>query len=414
MRMVILGNGPAAVSAAEAIRDVEQSCEIIMIAREEGPCYSPCPLAEYVEGTVSREKLFIRDEDFYIRLNITTLFGADVRRVDVAANEVVLANEKRVAYDRVLIAIGSRAFFPPIPGINNTDGVFALKTLADADGILERIGKVENAVVIGSGVIGLEAAQGLAHHGISVTVLEVRNQILPQMLDADFAREVQDILEEHDIKIVLNAKVEEILGEHGISAVKVNGSLIDCNLLICAAGVRPNLSIIEGTDIQINHGIVVDNHMQTSFPNVFAAGDIIETEDFNGQQTILPTWPNAVNSGRIAGYNMAGRSPRFIGLETINVLRVFDVPIGSFGISEGDRTIEWSNKGIRKRLSLKDNRIAGIQVLGDITNMGLYLEMMKKGRNMSAYENTVLSPEFGYARLIDTATHKSTFTAVAE
>ncbi len=415
MKMVIVGNGPAAVAAVEAIRDVDRACEIIMIAKEEGPCYSPCPLAEYVEGTVSRENLLIRDEDFYQRLNITTRFGCEAQRIDTTANEVVLADGECIAFDRVLIAIGSRAFFPPIPGLDSTDGVFALKTLADAEGILERIGAVKNAVVIGSGFIGLEAAQGLAHHGIAVTVLEVRDQVLPQMLDADLAADIQALLEAHDIKVMLNANVEAIVGERSVSAVKVDGQLIDCDLLICAAGVRPDLAMVAGSDIDTHHGIVVDDRMGTSNPNVFAAGDIIETADINGQQTLLPTWPNAVNSGRIAGYNMQGqRSPRFVGLEAINVLRVFDVPMGSFGVSEGDQTLEWSGNGVKKRLVIKDNRIAGLQVLGDVTNMGLYLEMMKKGQDISVYGDFILSPEFGYGHIINPIAHKTAFaTAVA-
>ncbi len=415
MKMVIVGNGPAAIAAVEAIRDVDQSCEIVMIAKEEGPCYSPCPLAEYVEGSVSRENLLIRDEDFYERLKLSTLFGREALRIDTTASEVVLVDGERIPYDRVLIAIGSRAFFPPIQGLNSTDGVFALKTLTDAEGILQRIDTVNNAVVIGSGFIGLEVAQALVHHGVSVTVLEIRDQVLPQMLDADLAKEVQTILEEHDIKVMLNAGVEEIIGEQSITAVKVDGELIDCDLLICAAGVRPELSIVEGADVHINHGIIVDDQMATSHPCVFAAGDIIETNDINGHQTLLPTWPNAVNSGRIAGYNMQGQhSPRFNGLEAINVLRVFDVPMGSFGVTKGDRTLEYSGDGVRKRLVIKDNRIAGIQVLGDVSNMGLYLEMMKKGRDISSFGDTLLSPVFGYGHTVNTVAHKTAFaTAVA-
>ncbi|MCP3664811.1 MAG: NAD(P)/FAD-dependent oxidoreductase [Gammaproteobacteria bacterium] len=414
MKMVIIGNGPAAIAAVEAIRDVDQSCEIIMIAKEEEPCYSPCPLAEYVEGAISRENLFFRNEDFYERLKLTTLFGREALRIDTTASEVVMVDGERISYDRVLIAIGSRAFFPPIPGLNSTNGVFALKTLADAEGILQSIGTVKNAVVIGSGFIGLEAAQGLIHHGVSVTVLEVRDQVLPQMLDADLALEVQRLLEERAITVMLNAGVEEVIGEQGITAVKVDGEFIDCDLLICAAGVRPELSIVEGADIQTNHGIVVDDQMVTSHPDVFAAGDIIETNDINGQQTLLPTWPNAVNSGRIAGYNMQGqRSPRFIGLEAINVLRVFDVPMGSFGVTEGDRILEYSGEGVRKRLVIKENRIAGMQVLGDVSNMGLYLEMMKKRRDVSSFGDSLLSPEFGYGHTVNTVAHKTAFaTAV--
>ncbi len=419
MRMVIIGNGPTGVFAAEAIREVDQQCEIIMIAKEEGPSYSPCPLGEYVEGTVRKDNLYIRDKNFYTRLNITTMFGREAVSVATQDREVILAGDERVAYDRLLIGIGSSSFFPPIPGLNNTEGVYALKTLEDAEGILEHIGEVEHAVVIGSGFIGLEAAQGLLHHGVEVTILEIQDQVLPQMLDADLAKKVQNILEGNGIHIKLNVKVEEILGaslgqRSAISAVKVDGKLIDCEMLISAAGVRPTLSIVEGTDIKTSHGILVDEHMQTSVSDVFAGGDIIEGKDLDGHMAVIPTWPNAVNSGRIAGYNMAGRKRSFCGLEGINVLRVFGVAIGSFGVTDGDKTMEWTGKGVNKRLFIEGNQIVGLQVVGDVNNMGLYLEMMKKGVDISRFGDSVLSPMFGYGNLVQVTAHKTAFAAAVK
>ncbi|MEW8424227.1 MAG: FAD-dependent oxidoreductase [Candidatus Thiodiazotropha sp.] len=415
MKIVIVGNGPAAVTAAETLRTLDQTCEITIINKEEGPCYSPCPLAEYVEGSVSRDSLFIRDHGFYERLNINTLFGRAATGVDTVERKVYIDNGSWVSYDRLLLAHGAKAFLPPIPGLEaGRDGLFALKTLADADGILAKAkGGASHAVVIGSGFIGLEAAQGLVRLGLSVTVLETRNQVLPNMLDADMAATVQQILEDGGIDIRLSANTQEIIGTQAVSGVRVDGEILPCDLVVCATGVRADISIVKGTDIATNRGIIVDETMQTSIPGVFAAGDIIEADDLDGNRTVTPTWPNAVNSGRIAACNMLGVKKRYAGLELFNVLRVFDVPTGSFGALKGDEIVEYHRKGVRKKLAITDGRIAGLQVIGDIDNMGLYMEMMKKGYDLSLHGEEILEPGFGYANTFMPIISKSVFNAAA-
>jgi len=187
MKIVILGNGPAAVSAAETIREIDGGAEIVMISKEDAPLYSPCPLAEYVEGSVSRESLFLRDRAFYAANRIETLFGCSVTKIDTVRRRVHYKGQKApgsINYDRLLIATGAEAVVPPVPGLaapgerkgwfgvretvglppklNPIPGLFTLKTLGDADGILKNIGEHRRAVVIGSGFIGLEAAQALS------------------------------------------------------------------------------------------------------------------------------------------------------------------------------------------------------------------------------------------------------------
>ncbi|MFQ5858970.1 MAG: NAD(P)/FAD-dependent oxidoreductase, partial [Anaerolineae bacterium] len=392
-----------------------RACEIVMIAREDVPFYSPCPLAEYIEGVVSRDQLFLRDEGFYRELDITTMFGREVTRVDAEANEVTLApstdsgqgDGKLVAYDRLLIAAGAQAIIPPIPGLTDRkSGIFVLKTLADAEDILGYLNGAQRAVVIGAGFIGLEAAQALARRGLSVTVVEALDRVLPQMLDAEMAALVQARLESNGVQVMLDSPVEAILGpEDGqVTGVVADGQETACELVVCATGVRPNLALVEGTDIAINVGILVDERMETSHPGVFAAGDIVETADIFGRRQVLPTWPNAVSGGRVAGYNLAGVERRFTGLENANVLRVFDLPVVSLGQLNGSETLRRAQNGVVKKLALEGGRVVGLQMVGQVDGAGLFLDLMKKGRDVTEFGGGILAPDFGYGRLLNPAT----------
>jgi NAD(P)H-nitrite reductase large subunit len=409
MEIVIIGNGPAAISALEAIRELDRDSRITLISREYEPFYSPCPLAEYIEGSVSREQLFLRDEDFYSRLKVTTRFGWEVTRVDTTARKVVAVpvvktgayEEVRIPYERLLIATGARAVLPPIPGLRRgKEGLFVLKTLADAEAIRTYLKAAQQAVVIGAGFIGLEAAQALARQGLSVTVVEALDHVLPQMLDAEMAGHVQAHLERHDVRVMVGAPVEAVLGDGRVHGVVAGGQELPCDLVICAVGVRPDLSLVQGTGIATHLGILVDEHMQTSQPGVFAAGDVIETADIFGEPQVLPTWPNAMASGRVAGANMVGVPRRFTGLVNANVLRVFDLPVVSLGRRDGERVLRWERDGVVKKATLQGNRLVGLQMIGQVDGAGIFLELIKKGREVTEFGADLLAPDFNYGRLI--------------
>lgn len=405
MKIVIIGNGPAAVSAAETVRGLDGTCEIVMISKETVPFYSPCPLAEYVEASVPRDHLFLRDGQFYRDLGITTLFGRPATAIDTQARRVTVgsgADATQVAYDRLLVAAGARAVMPPIPGLADTPGVFALKTLADADGIVARLPGARRAVVIGSGFIGLEAAQALVRRGLTVTVVEALGQVLPQMLDAEMAALVEARLRDHGIDMHVSSPAQAVLGgQTGVVALRAGGQEIPCDLVVCAAGVRPDLSLLAGSGIATATGILANEFMETSQPDVYAAGDIVEALDRQGRRRVLPIWPNAVNGGRIAGANMvAARSRGYRGLDGINVVRIFDLPVASFGSSTGERSLRYAGNGILKKLSLAGGKVVGAQFFGDVNATGLYHELMNKGVDVASFESELLSPGFGYGHRV--------------
>jgi NADPH-dependent 2,4-dienoyl-CoA reductase/sulfur reductase-like enzyme len=401
MKIVIIGNGPAAVAAAETARSQDAACDIVMISRETVPFYSPCPLAEYVEGSVGKEILFLRDLEFYRQQRITLRLGQAVTRIDTAGRRVLMGDEAE-AYDRLLIASGSKAFVPPIPGLATARGVFELKTLADAEAILERIGVARRAVVIGSGFIGLEAVQALVRKGLHVTLLEARDHVLPAMLDREMATLVRQRLEEHGVEVRTSCAAEQVLEDaDGVCAVRAGGEDIPCQLVIAAAGVRADLSILEGSGIATNRGILVDERMRTNVEDVFAAGDVIERPDAAEKYQVLPNWPNAVSTGRIAGFNLAGVAKRHPGLEAINIVRIFEVPVTSFGSQSGEHQVRWEGDGAVRKLLVSDGRLVGGQFVGEIDGSGVLHEMMKNAVPVERFGAALAQPGFGYIHVLE-------------
>jgi nitrite reductase (NADH) large subunit len=411
MRLVILGNGPAAVAAAEAARGLDERCEITLISKESVPFYSPCPLPEYLEGSIPRSLLFLRDEDSYRRQRLTTVFGRAAAGIDAEARRVRF-EDGTLDFDRLLIATGSRAVMPPIPGLAETPGVFSFKTLSDADRILARLPGARRAAVIGSGFIGLEAAQALSRRGLKVAVIEALPQVLPQMLDAEMAGRVEERLREHGVEVLTGSPASAVLGgAGGVAAVAAGGAEVPCDLVVCAAGVLPDLSLVAGSGLATATGILVDGRMATSAEGVFAAGDVVEGPDVFGRRRVLPNWPNAVTCGRIAAFNMLGRECHHRGLEAINVVRIFGAPVGSFGSfgsfgarpsesGPGARLLRREEGTLLQKLALFEGRIVGGQFLGDVNRMGIFNEMMKKGVQVGGLEGQLLSPRFGYSRLL--------------
>lgn len=399
MKLVVIGNGPAATNAVETFRSVDQASEVVMIAREEEGFYSPCPLAEYVEGTVTRESLFVRDDAFYRSLRVTTLWGREVQRVLPKEHQVLLADGEAIGYDRLLIAAGASAIRPPIPDLD-LEGVFPLKTLADADGILAFLPSARRALVIGAGFIGLEAAQALRRRGLAVTVVEILDRVLPQMLDADMAALVQKRLEENGVEVRTGSRVQAVTGNGRVSGAVVDDEEMPCDLIVYAAGVRPNVQVVAGTEIATDVGILVDEHMRTSHSAVYAAGDIVQGTDLFGQRRVIATWPNAVTGGRVGGYNLAGQHCHLPGLEDANVVRVFGLPVVSLGRWDGDIILQRARDGVVCKLTLEAGRVVGLQQIGTADGTGLFLGLIKHRRDVQALGEDLLDVSFNYGRLL--------------
>ncbi len=380
MRIVIAGNGPSAISAIEAIREADRASEIIVISKENLPAYTPCFLYHYISGEITKDKLLIREEDFYSKNDVNLISGVHVKKVLPEKRTVLLSDERGIEFDRLLIATGSEPLKPAIPGIEGGDILF-FKTLQDAERIISIMGRIKKGVVIGGGFIGLEIAEALRKKGLLVTVVEREKRILPRMLDEEMAGIVKDHLSRNGIDILIDKRVIAIERKDGrITGIKTETEEIPCDLVIVATGVRPNISAVEGSGIKTDRGIVVNEKMETNIPGIYAAGDVAELE-IKGIRKVNPILSNAILQGRIAGSNIAGISKRMDShLPDMNLINLFGLYIFSAGTSEGERVIKREDpSGIKKLILNEDNQLRGIQIIGPASlKGGVYLSILGK------------------------------------
>jgi len=319
LHYVIIGNGGAGVSALQAIREVDKTSNITIISREQYPAYSPCSLPNLIAGEVDKPTIFRFDKQFYYRLNARFMKNTEVLQILPQNKEIKLTNRKSIKFDKLLIATGAKPITPKgIKGLE-LDGVHIMGTLDSALGILAHLNQgVSRAVVVGGGFMGVETAAMLRKRGIEVSIVEMLPHILSRMLDPDVSEKVAEILKDHGIKLVLNDTLKSVNGKKTVTGVSLGKETLRCDMVVMAIGVAPNIDIAQGSGIAVNQGIIVDPVMQTNKRNIYAAGDIAEVwEQIEGKQGSFAIWPNAVEQGRIAGLNIAGRHTKYDGAEVV-------------------------------------------------------------------------------------------------
>ena len=328
-RIVILGNGVAGNTALEAIHRNKPLPHVVMLSEEPYPEYSACVLPQYISGDLERRRIFLKSLKDY--QGVKTRFGEKVCRIDLVRDRVFL-EKGNIPYDRLIIATGGEPMMPSIGGINGK-GICSLKTLADADRLART--KAKSVVVIGSGLIGVEAAVALKKKGHKVCLIGRRNWILPRILDEDVGRRAQKILERNGIKVLTGETVKEILLKgHEVRAVQTEGRKIPCDLVVIATGIKPrvDLAVEAGIDIGPLGGIKVNERMETSHPNIYACGDCAEpVNPATGKTSLRLRWFNARQMGRVAGLNCMDVESTYGGTPVGLVLNLFGMAVGSLG-----------------------------------------------------------------------------------
>ncbi|AEE96888.1 NAD(P)/FAD-dependent oxidoreductase [Mahella australiensis] len=403
MEYVIIGNSAAAVGAVEGIRQVDDAGNITVISEEPYYAYSRPLISYLLAGTVDDKKMAYRDAGFYEDNDVSLLLGVKAVSIDTAGKQVLLSDGKTVTYDRLLIATGGKPFVPPTKG-SDKKGVYTFIKRDDAEQLKAIAKPGKKAVVIGGGLIGLKAAEGLVKCGVSVTVVELADRILSTILDEQAAAMVQEVLEEHGINIILNNTVTEVIGDDRASGVILkNGDSIECDMIITAIGVRPNTDVVANTDISINRGIKVDDHMCSDINDVYAAGDVAEAYDIVYEdQRVTPIWPNAYIQGEVAGRNMAGDDVAFDGGFARNSIAFFGLPMITAGIIKptGDdyevASVIQPDKKVYKKAVFKDNRLVGFIRLTDIDRAGILTGLIKDKIDVTAFKNKLLDEDFGF------------------
>ena len=389
---LIVGNGVAGTTAAENIRKLDHDANITIITDEGVPFYWRIRLNEYLAGEIREEELLARSKDWYedqkiaLKLNTRAIGGdADKKLIFTEPGQEIL-------YDTLLMAVGSHSFIPPIEGADKR-GVFALRSLQDTKEIAAWAREARDVVLIGGGLLGLEAGNALLKLGKNITVVEFFPRLLPRQLDVKGAGMLQEIMEGMGFSFRLGAKTQSISGENQVEGVLLEGGeTLGAQMVIVSAGVRPNLDLAESLGLECDKGIKVDGSLRTNRADIFAAGDV-------AQFGAMPygIWPAAMEEGKIAGINMAGGSEKYTGTTMANTLKVVGIDLASAGDIDAEGKLESKSvagEGIYKKIVLKGNQIVGCIMLGETTGFAKVTKAMSLKQDISQIRDHLIAEGF--------------------
>ena len=410
MRIVIVGNGPAALSAIEGIRETDSVSSITVLTSEPDRAYTPCFLARYVAGTIDADDLALKGNDFCQKHRVELLAGRGVASVVPEENVVVLDDGSKIGYDRLLLACGAEPIMPHTPDFSG-EGVFVFKSLSDAARIRAHAEGVRDAVVLGSGFVAMEIAEALTEIGVSVSMVARTDHILRRIFDPEVADLVEDHMTLNGVRFMKCCDLAAVeRDEQGKlhTAVLSDGAQVRCEMLVVAVGMRACTGLVAGTQIAVSRGILTDDSMRTSVENIYAAGDVAEAE-IGGVRKANLIHPHAVLAGRIAGRNMAGAIQRMDShLADMNVLTVFGRSFLAVGALQGEQVLRRAlgSDSLVKVFADGDGRIAGVELVGDVTRGGLYASLIARGMSVDDVPD-LLSPSLNYGQTASGTSHVS-------
>ena len=407
MKIVILGNSAAAVGAIEEIRRKGSSDEIEIYSAEPYLVYSKPMLAHVLSGEFGIHNIGYRDENFYKTFDVKLNLSLPAISLDVSGKKLHFVNGASTDYDRLLISTGAHPQDLQIPNLS-ADNKFYLTTIGETLDIAKRAADIGDAVVIGAGFIGLNVAEALVRLDKKVVVVELADRILPSSLDHRASEILREKLEAEGISFRLSNKV--------VSADEVDGKLrsvmledeeeLPCGLVGVCIGVKPNCDFARVAVIIVNRGIIVNERMETSAPDVYAAGDVAEGPHILIEENrLVPNWPNAYRQGKVAGANMIGSDLIFDGGIEMNSYNFANIPINSIGFTaqvydgaEEYFTLDYK-KGNYRKIVVKNGKLIGALVVGDISKTGMIGWLIKTKIDISSYINEILNLEYGLSFL---------------
>jgi NAD(P)H-nitrite reductase large subunit len=395
MRVVIIGAGPAGVTVAETLRQYGSPAEIVMLTDEPYPPYSPPAMVAYFQ--TGEEVHFWRGRDFAERFELDYRAGARVVQVHPERHAVRLENGESLDYDRLVIATGGR-LYAPAEG-SDRPGIYNFKSLSAADRLLGLVqtGQAKTALIVGAGFVGVEIGLLLADLGLDVTQL-VRSRVMRLMLDPESSELVLAMMQERGVRVHRGSDADAVafVGEPRARAVQMrSGAELTADLLVAATGLRPNIRFLADSGIETDWGILVDSTQCTNYPDIYAAGDVAETEDrLTGERYVHAIFPNAVAQGEIVALNLLGYDAAYEGADSMNSLKHLGLPIMAAGQMEGEELRVRKNGTLRK-IYLQDDRIVGFRLTGDVSSAGIYRSLMNRGEDVGAFKDRLLEPGFG-------------------
>lgn len=377
MQHVIIGNGPAGVIAAETIRKQRPADQIILIGDEPEPPYSRMAIPYLLHGNIAEQGTHLRKQADHFRTQRIDLVRGRVSRIDTAGKSVVLDNGRQLRYDRLLLATGSSPAHPPIPGIDSP-GVFTCWTLADARKIMASTKPGTRVLQMGAGFIGCIILEALAMRGVQLSVVEMGSRMVPRMMGEGAGNMIRRWCEAKGIAVHTGARVDAITPSGGALKVSLsNGTQMEVDVIISATGVKPNIGFVKDSGIHCDTGILVGPDMQTTAPDVYAAGDCAEAFDRRtGKKVVSAIQPNAADQARCAAMNMAGHTTRLPDVTQINVLDTLGLISASFGQWEGvpgGDHVEMTDADRYRyiRLEFDGDKLVGANTIGMTEHVGV-------------------------------------------
>lgn len=403
MRILIIGAGPAGVTVAETLRLHEDQSEIVVLSSEPFRPYSPPAMVEYFQ--TGRPVHLWKGDDFPERLDVDYRQGAEAVEVDPGAQTVRLADGETIPYDRLVLASGGRLYAAQLEEFK--PGVYNFKSLTAAEELVGRVTREEarTALIIGAGFIGVEIALLLRRMGIEVTQL-VRSRVMREMLDPETSGLVLQTIEEEGIKTRRgdDADAVSFVGEPRAEAVEVrSGDIVSADLLVAATGLRPNIEFLEGSGIETDWGVLVDDRLRTNYSNVYAVGDVAETFDrLTGERYVHAIFPNAVRQAQCAARDILGWDVAYEGAESMNSLKHLGLPVMAVGRMEGEE-FRVRRNGVLRKLYVQDDRIVGFRLTGDVRGAGIYRTLMNQEVDVGPFKHRLLEPGFGMGMIEERA-----------
>ena len=403
MDYVILGAGPAGVTAAETIRQHDGKGRITMIGGEPEPAYSRMAIPYLIHGKIAEQGTYLRQKaDHFTSLGIEHQWGR-ATGVDAAAREISFESGVKRNFDKLLIATGASPIVLPIPGAS-LPGVHNCWTLSDAREIMKLADNGAPVVLVGAGFIGCIVLEALHLRGCKLTVVEIAPRMVARMMDETAGGMLTRWCREHGVDVHTGTAVQGIekaaSGPHPLSVKLSNGSSVPAKLVVLAAGVRSNTGFLAGTGIATKTGILVDQHLQTAVPGIYAAGDCCEGVDLStGKPDMLAIQPVAVEHGRIAALNMAGVPTAHRGSLNMNVLDTMGLISSSFGMwqgAPGGATAKITDEGKFQYLKLEfsDDRMVGAQCVGMTDHVGMLRGLIQTGLRLGSWKDKLMeAPE---------------------
>jgi NAD(P)H-nitrite reductase large subunit len=409
-KYLIIGNSAAAIAAVSGIRQVDSAGSITLVAKEEHHTYSRPLITYLLGGKVDEEQMLYRPEEWYDESGVNAMLGTEATSVDPDAHTVETADGETLGYEKLLIAVGGTPIVPPDVEGTDAAGVFTFTSWDDADSIKSYIEErgVQSAVVIGGGLIGLKSVEALLELGIDTTVVELADRMLSATFDETASQLAQKRLREAGVEVRCETTTTELLSEDGnvVGAKLTDGDTVPADLVIFAIGVLPATGIVEGTAIETDRGVLVDDHMRASAEDVYAAGDVAQARALLcGTQRCIAIFPNAYRQGSIAGRNMAGETAAWDGGLVMNSVTVVDLPTISVGVTEalGDEYEVLSeldeDRYTYRKIVLEGDRIVGAVFVGEVDRAGIITGLIREQIDVSGIREVLLTDDFGLISL---------------